>query len=183
MNADNTARRFAPAALALCLLGGAAVAQDYPARKPGLWEVAIESETRGNAMTTRMCIDASVDRRMLERGQAMGGPGSRMQCSKRDVKTTGNTLTIDSVCTIGERTTTTHAETVFQGNSAYRTVVDSKTSPPIGNRGESRIVQNAKWISACPTDWKPGDMETPMGRFNINAMMGEGAAGRPGGKP
>ncbi|MBL8309098.1 MAG: DUF3617 family protein [Burkholderiales bacterium] len=160
-----------------------ASAQDFPARKPGLWEIVIESETRGTAMTTRMCIDPSVDRRMMERGHAMNGPGGRMQCSKRDIKATASGVTIDSVCTLGERTMTTHAETVFQGNGAYRTVIDSKTTPPIAGRGDSRVVQNAKWVSACPTDWKPGDMETPMGKFNVNAMIGDGSGARSAGKP
>lgn len=183
-----TPPRFATGFSRVALVGAllacaAASAQDYPARKSGLWEIAIESETRGTTMVTKMCIDPSVDRRMMERGHAMSGPGGRMQCSKRDIKTTGSTLTIDSVCTLGERTMTTHADTVFQGNSAYRTVVETKTTPPIAGRGESRVVQNAKWLSACPSDWKPGDMETPMGKFNINAMMGDGAGARPAAKP
>ncbi len=31
---------------------------------------------------------------------------------------------------------------------------------------------SARWVGACPSGWKPGDMEMAgMGRVNVNEMM------------
>ncbi len=146
-------------------------AQDFPARKPGLWEIVVETAARADGMTTRFCLDVSVDKKMMERAVATDRPG--VQCSKRDVKASNNSITVDSVCTIGARTTTTHVETVFQGNVSYRSIASIKYTPEVAGKSESRVVQNAKWLSACPADWKPGDMEVPgVGKININEARG-----------
>ena len=169
--------------LALAMVAGLSFAaqvqaQDFPARKPGLWEVVMESAARPGGFSTRLCLDSSVDKKMMERGLTMSRPG--VQCSQRDIKATASKVTVDSVCSDGARTTTTHAETIFQGNSAYRTVAKVKYAPALNGNAESTVSQNAKWLSACPADWRPGDMETPMGgRININEMRGP--AGAPGG--
>jgi len=164
--------------LMLASLSFATLAQDFPARKPGLWEIVMESASRAGGISTRLCLDSSVDKKMMERGLTMTRPG--VQCGQRDIKATAGKITVDSVCSEGARTTTTHAETVFQGDSAYRTVVTVKYAPALHGNAESAVSQNAKWLSACPPGWKPGDMETPMaGRININELRGPAAI--PGG--
>lgn len=153
--------------------------QDFPARKPGLWEIQMEMGTRPGGIVTKLCLDNSVDKKMMERGLTTVRPG--VQCSQRDIKTTGSSITVNSVCNDGNRTTTTHAETVFQGNTAYKTVAVVKYTPELAGKSESTVSQNARWLSACPADWKPGDMELPMGgRININEMRGAaGGTGMP----
>src|SRR5688572_29148292 len=95
--------------LASTLFATPALAQDMPARKAGLWEMKMNMQMlspvparaggeRG-AMPAQVflhCIDAATDKKM-----SMIGATRAEQCSKQDVKQSGNTITIDSVCNMG----------------------------------------------------------------------------------
>src|SRR5215208_1153912 len=97
-------RRFAVIAVAV-LSAAPALALDMPARKAGLWEMKMAFE--GGGMPPQMmkqCIDQATDKVM----QSQFGGGAQGTCSKQDVKKAGATTTIDSVCTVGGATTTSH---------------------------------------------------------------------------
>ena len=103
---------------AACLLfAGAASALDYPPRKPGLWEMSIQSEdgaSKAPAMQTQQCIDAATDKAMRDMGSSTG----QQACSKQDMRTEGGRIVVDSVCKIGATTATTHA--VVSGDIEHR---------------------------------------------------------------
>jgi hypothetical protein len=75
---------------AACLLfAGAASALDYPPRKPGLWEMSIQSEdgaSKAPAMQTQQCIDAASDKAMRDMSSSTG----QQACSKQDMRTEGS---------------------------------------------------------------------------------------------
>ena len=147
-----------------------AFAAELPSRKPGLWEMKMEFEGRNTpSQTMRQCIDASTDQAM----QSNAGPPGQSTCSKRDVQRSGATITIDSVCTVGGKTTTSHAEITGNFDSAYTmTVTSDSTSAP---GGKARMTMAAKWLGPCTGDQKPGDMIMANGmKINILDMQKKG---------
>ena len=117
----------------------------------------------------KMCIDSGTDAEMYK----MGMNAARGMCDKPSINRSGNTVTIDSACRMGETRTTTHAVTKFTGDTAYRTEADTRMDPPVAGRGESKVTQDGKWIGPCPADMTPGDMTMGNGmKMNIKQMLG-----------
>src|SRR5260370_42097404 len=140
-------RRLSLIALALACATPAA-ALDLPARKPGLWEIKMTMEGRNIPMpSAQHCIDAETDKLM----SSVSGSMQNDACSKRDVQKVGNTIVVDSVCKLGQGTTTSHAVVSGDFNSAYTVKVSSKreggpTLPGMPADGTNTITIDAKWL-------------------------------------
>jgi hypothetical protein len=147
-------------------------ADELPSRKPGLWQVEMNIGNR-IAQTMQQCIDAATDQ-MLQ-----SGAGPRADCSKRDVQKSASGITIDSVCTINGKASTTHAVITGSLDSAYTMTVTSQSDAAPG--GKTTMTIAAKWLSACAADQKPGDMIMANGvKTNVlNMQKGIVPAGRP----
>jgi hypothetical protein len=158
------------AALPLLICAAPAFAQDLPPRKAGLWELKMAFEGGGlPAQTFQHCIDAATDKQMNE----MSAGARADQCSKKDVKRSGNTTTIDSVCNMGAGNQTTRAVITGDFNSAYTMKVNSKRDGPAvpGLPAETNMTMEVKWLGPCKADQKPGDMIMGNGmKMNINDM-------------
>ena len=157
----------------LACVSTSARADDYPPRKPGLWEITMNlASAHAPPMVSKMCIDTATDAALYKIGS--DAPG--IQCSRRDIVRSGQTMTIDSVCNMGNRTFTTHAITVFTDDVAYHTDNTSHIDPPLTpGQAETKTSQDAKWVGPCPADMKPGDMMLPNGvKMNILSKMGGG---------
>jgi hypothetical protein len=158
------------AALPLLVCASPAFAVDMPARKPGLWELKMVFE--GGAMpaqTFQHCIDAATDKQM----NTVGGGMRTDQCSKQDIKQSGNTLTIDSVCNFGAGNQTSRAVVTGDFNSAYTVKVNAKRDGPAvpGMPAETNMTMESKWLGPCKADQKPGDIVMGNGmKMNINDM-------------
>ncbi len=155
-----------------CLLAGAsaAMAVDYPPRKPGLWELKTTSVGDTNpSQSMQQCIDAKTDQALRD----MGMGASKDKCARNDLRNEGGKLVLDSVCNIGPTTATTHAVLTGDLTSAYRMESTSTYKPPLMGRSEGKATLDAKWIGACKADQKPGDMVMPDGmKMNILDVMG-----------
>jgi hypothetical protein len=113
--------RFTPpavlllAGLSALLSAPGALAADAPLRKSGLWEIRTETSAGGQRlpgpMTMQMCIDQSQDDMTADPTESQD---VRKRCSKMDMKRTGNTMVIDSVCLNDGHTAT--GRTVIRGN-------------------------------------------------------------------
>jgi hypothetical protein len=169
------------AALCLLVIGGMPVfAADLPNRKAGLWEITTDAGEHSVKM--QQCIDAATDHAM----QTRGGATPQGDCSKRDVKQSGNTTTIDSVCTFGGKTRTSHIVITGSFDSDYTMTVTGQTQ---GQPAGRTVTLSAKWLGPCAADQRPGDMIMPNGmKMNITSMPGmqkgmmpPGAAGAPPG--
>jgi Protein of unknown function (DUF3617) len=142
-------------AISVLTLAGAtpALAAELPSRKPGLWEVKTSFENRGGAgLTVQQCIDAATDQMM----QSSAGPLAQAACSRRDVQKSGDTVTLDSTCTLGGKTATAHAVITGSFDSAYTMTVTSQGDALPG--GKMSMTMAAKWLGPCTADQKPGDM-------------------------
>ena len=176
-------RRYPAVAVVLLLSASFALALDMPTRKAGLWELKMEFQGRNlPAQLMQQCTDASTDRLMTLN---FGGAADR-NCQKRDVRNNGGTITVDSVCSFGEATTTSHAVVSGDFNSAYTVQISSmrqggRPNPGAAPGGESHMTISAKWLGPCVAGQKPGDVMMGNGmKMNVLDIqkMG-GAPGRP----
>ena len=161
--------RRAISTLLITLFAMPALAAEMPSRKAGLWEIKTSA---GSGVTIRQCIDPTTDQMMQSRAGA--GPGSGAgtppQCSKRDVQKTGDTVTIDSTCSVAGKTVTTHAVVTGSFDSAYTTTVTSQ-GDGIPNGARTMTIA-AKWLGPCAADQRPGDMIMSNGmKINILDMQ------------
>ena len=168
------ARFGASSFLVLILFAIPASSAELPTRKPGLWEVETTlPNPKVPKQVIRQCIDAATDQTM----QSRVGVGSQRECSKRDLQKTAGSITIDSTCTTGGKTRTSHVVITGSFDSSYTMTVTSQTEG-----AESRtITMAAKWIGPCAADQKPGDMIMANGmKMNILDAQKPGApAGAP----
>jgi hypothetical protein len=160
-------KRFGAAAFTIMAVAMPALTAELPSRKPGLWEVRTSIEGRnGPGLTIRQCIDASTDQMM----QSSAGPLAQAACSRRDVEKSGNTVTIDSACTLAGKTATSHAAITGSFDSAYTMTVTSQSGALPG--GKMTMTIAAKWLGPCTADQKPGDMIVGNGvKMNILEMQ------------
>jgi hypothetical protein len=153
----------------LLLFGAAVRADDFPPRKPGLWQIEMAMQGRQMpAQKMTMCIDATTDAELYK----LGLNASQGMCDKPAIARSGSTVTVDAVCRIGESRTATHSVTVYSGDTAYHTDASTKIDPPIGGHGDSAMMQDAKWVGSCPADMQPGDMSMGNGmKMNVKQML------------
>jgi hypothetical protein len=150
-----------------------ALAADFPARKAGLWQMNT-TITNGHTISLQECVDARTDQMM----QARFGAVPQRSCSKRDMHKSGDTITIDSVCTIAGRTTTHHMVITGSFDSNYTMTMTSQTQ---GMPDPRAVTMMAKWLGPCAAGQRPGDMIMPNGR-TMNILDLQGAmSGAPGG--
>ncbi len=148
-------------------LAGAAQSADMPKRKPGLWEITMHMEGVPDMGPIQQCIDQNTDN-MLQQQASKQKP----DCSVMDVKTSGNKVSIHSVCKMNGSTATTDG--TFEGafESSYKGTMKTRFNPPMQGMSESNMTQEARWLGPCKAGQKPGDVIMPgMGGVNINDMM------------
>lgn len=159
--------------IALALLCSAAPALadnvQIPIRKAGLWELTTQiggvSKTDTPPMTIQQCTDESVDRQMNRMSS------DTMKCTKQGMTKSGSSYIADSVCSVGDATVTSHSEATGDFNSAYSIKTTAKSSG--GNLPPEMVTTiQAKWLSACKADQKPGDILMPGGiKMNISDLQ------------
>jgi hypothetical protein len=139
---------------------------ELPSRKAGLWEVRTSFENRSAGLTVRQCIDASTDQMM----QSSAGPLAQAACSRRDIHKSGDTVTIDSTCTLAGKAATSQAVITGSFDNAYTMTVTSQSDALPGGKMTMTVV--AKWLGACAADQKPGDLIMGNGaKMNILDMQ------------
>jgi len=150
-----------------CGLAGAR-ADDLPTRKAGLWEVTLHMATANMpTQTMKFCTDSATDAELYK----FGMNAAQGMCSRYDLHRNGNVATIDTECKMGEMKMTSHSVMTFTGDTAYKTVIQSRSDPPMMGHAESTMTQEAKWTGPCPADMKPGDLVGPNGmKMNMKSI-------------
>jgi hypothetical protein len=175
--------RIWPVALALCLAAGTYWAiggfsgEDYPYRKPGLWEVtsqsfstpAVEKIAKDLVKGAKICIDRDTDKQLLQVGQSL----VKQLCSKADTKISGRTITVETDCNMLGVHATGKSVTTIQ-HTTFHTETESRVD---GQAEPVRSSQEGRWIGDCPSDLKPGDMVMMNGalKLNIKDLTGKAA--------
>jgi Protein of unknown function (DUF3617) len=140
-----------------------ALATDLPSRKPGLWEIKTTIEGRNPpTQVLKMCLDASTDAMTM----SVTGPLSSAVCPKREIKSSGGSITVDSACTIGKNTDNVHTEIAGSFENAYTMTVRSE-GPDLPGGTMTMTIAGTR-LGDCAPDQKPGDITLSNGRtFNI----------------
>ena len=137
------------------------LAIDFPTMKSGLWESKVTRDgVQQRAGVTKICIDAAVQKEMLD----MGMGSMKSMCSKNDIRRDGNRIFGEAECKLGESTMKSKSVTAFTGDSAYHTEVKASYDPPFMGKTASTTVIDAKWTGACPAGVKAGDVIMPDGK-------------------
>jgi len=177
-------RRYPAVAAACVLLALPAFASELPMRKAGLWELKMEFQGR-NLPTQLMqqCTNPTTDQLMTFN---FGGAAER-NCQKRDIHANGSTITVDSVCSFGDATTTSHAVVSGDFNSAYTVQINStrqggRPIPGALPGGESHMTIAAKWLGLCVAGQRPGDVMMGNG-MKMNVLDLQNAGGMPQRRP
>jgi len=176
-------RRY-PAVAACVLFALPAFASDLPMRKAGLWELKMEFQGR-NLPTQLMqqCTNPATDQLMTFN---FGGAAER-NCQKREIHANGGTITVDSVCSFGDATTTSHAVVSGDFNSAYTVQINStrqggRPIPGAAPGGESHMTVAAKWLGPCVAGQRPGDVMMGNG-MKMNVLDLQNTGGMPQRRP
>jgi hypothetical protein len=157
-----TAHKLLASALtAVLLVPTVSLAADAPLRKSGLWEIRSETTAGGQktpGMTMQMCIDQRQDDMTAD---PRDREDVRQRCSKMDVKRSGNTMTIDSVCTHDGHTATGH--TVITGNlvTDYRMESTTRFEPPMNGMQTMSSTMAGKWLGPCKPGQTHGSVTMP----------------------
>jgi hypothetical protein len=152
---------------------GAALAADLPPRKAGLWEIKMNFEGRPGTQAIQQCIDPETDAIMQSSATNIGS----QNCSKRDVVKSGDTITIDSVCSVAGKEATSHAVVKGSFDSNYTMTVSSKS-----DAGGINLTVTGKWLGPCEAGQRPGDLILPNG-MKINLKEMGKSLPTPGGAP
>ena len=145
-------------------------AQDYPKLRAGLWEMARHSDRPNDpGQRTTICLDPSVQREMYESGLgAMSG-----MCSKHDFHLKGSRGEADFVCNLGGSTMHSKSVMTIDGDTAYRTEIDTTYDPPFMGQTKTHAVLTARHTGPCRPGQRPGDMTLPNGAtVNMRDAMG-----------
>jgi hypothetical protein len=146
------------AALAAVGISGAALAADtLPPRKPGLWvsTTSIHITRKGAAADAdkaprvdAVCEDAATND--IEMKIIAGGvvPGT----CPADIQASGKTYVISSSCPGKEGTTVSHTTATWKSDTEIHS--ESKVTAPSFS---SSVVQDSKWVGACPAGVASGD--------------------------
>jgi len=176
-------RRLILAAAAL-LTAVPALALDMPARKTGLWEIKMIFEGRNLPPTTmKQCVDPATDKLM----NANFGGSNEQHCSKQDMTKSAGTIIVDSVCTFGAMTTTSHAVVSGSFDSAYTMKVASTRAggppmPSVAPGAETHMTIQATWLGPCAAGQKPGDVIMANG-MSMNVLDMQKMRGAPPQRP
>jgi hypothetical protein len=168
---DRTVAIVLGAALAVGAAGGgSARADDFPPRKAGLWQVEITMPmAQMPPQQMKMCIDPATDAEMYRLGMS----AAQGMCDKPEIHRSGSTVTIDSLCKMGDSKVQTRAVTTFTGDTAYHTDASTKFDPPMSGRDQSSMKQDARWTGPCPADMTAGDVVMGNGmKMNVKQMLG-----------
>jgi hypothetical protein len=159
-------RVFVAAALSL-VMPLAALADELPIRRAGLWELRMSPNGPMPAVTMQQCTDETTDRQM----STAISPVANESCSKNTVTKTSSGYTTESTCTVAGKTAITRADITGDFESAYTVRVASQSGP--GAR-ETNATIDAQWVGACKADQKAGDVIMPGGmKVNVKDLAAQ----------
>lgn len=142
---------------------GLAADSEFPARKPGWWEIDMTTQAASGAQpvrqTVHLCTNPAVDKE-----QTPVGVRVEKSCPPLQVSRTSGGWSFAQTCVIMGRTTAKSQGRVRGDfNSRYHVDMTTRMTPaPTPQAAEVRTTMDAKWLGACPAGKKPGDVETSL---------------------
>ncbi len=162
--------------LALALLAGGLLApavtaqsadQDFPRRKPGLWEIRSVGAQAAGLPPVHFCVGPDTDHAGSQLDRSVGARGA---CSLGAFERAGEAWRSESTCSHGRTRVLSRAIASGDFQGSYRIDTLVQYDPPLGGlRHEDKDAVVARRLGPCAPGQKPGDMVTPgMGTLNMN---------------
>lgn len=140
---------------------------EYPTFKSGLWKITNTPEGQA-PQSSENCIDENTQKRLTKLGEnIVGGTCTGLEMNKKDDAYVSN-----STCDIAghKMVTSSTYSGDFQQNFKFET--NTKITPPMMGKGESKMSGTGEYVGACPADMKPGDTKLANGQIiNPEEMM------------
>ena len=157
MNAKTILAGCALAPLTLVALGQVGGA---PQLREGLWTIhTVMTTNPGNKVsdgTVTMCRNHAYD------DYARQLATKHTECTIKQTFA-GNKLTSDGTCKVGASTLATKAVVTMSGDTASHTESHTTYTPPAYGTSDSTMIQDQKYVGACPADMQPGDRKSADG--------------------
>lgn len=137
--------------------------QQFPVRKPGLWEIALgeQRSPRESSVTVRQCVDKANDAQIL----LSIVPGQE-NCGKANIRRQGGQYKIANRCMVHGKRVDMSMELAGDLQQRYEGRYLVKYA---GKQQDEARTFNAHWVGDCGFDVKPGDMILPNG-ISVNVI-------------
>jgi len=147
-------RKLGMCAAAVCALSIAGAAEPPPL-KEGLWEVHGQSvENPGNKKTDftyRLCRNQAYDKAMDERVKNM------KECTTSFESLGDGRFVSASRCTLGATVIESKGTYTYESSISTRSESFAKYDPPYHGTTDQSMVQDQRYVGACPAGMQPGD--------------------------
>lgn len=144
----------------------AALADEFPKRRSGLWEVDTVGAQAAGLPAAQYCVDETTDRATLHLDRSFGTKGA---CRFGAFQRAGDGWVSETVCREGRSVITTRSVATGDFHAAYRIDTLITYEPPLGGfRREERTATVGRRLGACLPGQVAGDVAIPgMGRINM----------------
>lgn len=142
------------AAAAFALLFTAAVAQDIPNMKEGLWKLhMVTTSGSGKPEDTgySLCRNHAYDQKAHDLMKKTG-------CTVNEGAAIGGKRTFSSVCKVGDTTISSKSTLTSSGDTSFHSETITSYSPAMDGMSQTTTVQDQTYIGSCPAGMNPGDI-------------------------
>jgi len=140
-------------------------AADTPAMKEGLWSIHTTSiDNPGNKKsegTRSICRNHAYDLRVRQQAENK----QKQTCKTFTETSAGNTFTTESECNVQGSVIKGKTVTTFSGNSSIHAETHATYTPALFGTAESTLIQDQKYVGACPAGMEPGDFMDASGKI------------------
>lgn len=136
-----------------------------PAVKEGLWSIHTTTiDNPGNKKTegTRsICRNHDYDVRIRQQAEKQ----QKQTCKSNTENFSGNTFTAESECTVQGSTIKSKTVATFNGDTSTHSETHATYTPALYGTAESTMIQDQKYVGACPAGMEPGDFMDAAGKI------------------
>ena len=125
-----------------------------PKRKPGLWEVSVIADGRPMPMGIKQCADETTDAQMMQMSEMQSE-----SCKVSGFSKTAAGHEFSSECEVAGSKITSKGSFTGDFEKEYRGEIVTTINPPMFGQTGSKSTISARWLGACPSGMKAGDMQ------------------------
>ena len=144
------------AAAILLPIGMAMAAGTPPDVKEGLW--SIHTQTTDNPGNVKSDSTSTICRNHAYDQYANGLAKNVKGCTVSNESYAGNTYTLEMRCTIGATTIDSKGTVTYTGDTSTHSESHATYTPAMAGMTDTTMIQDQKYIGACPAGQQPGDM-------------------------
>jgi hypothetical protein len=138
---------------------------EFPQRKPGLWEIRTTASQAAGLPAAMFCVGDTTDTQLEHLDRTFGEKGA---CRTGPFRQVGAAWMSESVCREGKNIVSSRSIVSGDLQTEYR--IDTETSYALtsSSRREDREAIAARYVNPCPSNMRSGDLLiSGMGKLNM----------------